>query len=191
MSWIIRNTLIAAILALCGAWAAAQQPPPPAEPPTEGPAPRVGAAAPDEELGRAIRQHFLTRLRAELALTDEQMEAVAPLVEEIEGTRSRLRRERMQTVRSLQRGMEQGAGDEELQRQLDRLGAIEEEQRLNEAEVMAEIDAQLTVRQRVQFRFYTERFRRNLERRINEMQRDRGGRMRGPASRKGPSQNRP
>jgi hypothetical protein len=191
MSWIIRRTLFLTMLALAGISAGAQEPPPPGEPPSDEPAPRVGAAGPEEELGRAIRQHFLNRLRAELALSDEQMGAVAPLVEQIESTRSRLRRERLETVRSLQRGMEQGAGDDELQALLDRLEAIDEEQRLTEGEVMTEIDAQLTVRQRVQFRFYTERFRRNLERRINEMQRERGGRMRGPASRKVPSQNRP
>ena len=125
------------------------------------------------DVDRAIREHFLTRLRAELGLTDEQMKAVTPLVEEIERVRTRLRKDRVRTVRALHRGMEEGAGDAELQQLLDHLEAIEEEQRGVEASVMVRVDEQLTVRQRVQFRFYAERFRRNLERRIEDLRRDR------------------
>jgi Spy/CpxP family protein refolding chaperone len=174
MKRIALAAMIICALPCVGASSMAQEPPPAQEP---------GAGPIDEELGQAIREHFLTRLRAELALTDEQMTAVTPLVEEIESVRSRLRRERVKTVRALNRGMEDGAGDAELQGLLDRLDAIEEEQRAAEASVMVRVDEQLTVRQRVQFRFYTERFRRNLERRIEDLRRDR----RGPANRRGPA----
>ena len=40
---------------------------------------------------------------------------------------------------------------------------------------MARIDEHLTVRQRVQFRFFTDRFRRMVERRIDDLQRERRG----------------
>jgi len=146
----------------------------------------------DEELGQAIREHFLSRLRAELGLTDEQMRSVTPLVEELERVRTRLRREKIRTVRALQRGMEEGAGDAELQRLLDHLEAVETERLGAEASVMVRVDEQLTVRQRVQFRFYAERFRRNLERRIDDLRRDR--RNSGDRSRhapRGPATQRP
>jgi hypothetical protein len=78
-------------------------------------------------------------------------------------------------VRSLNRGLRQGASDDELQGLLDRLESIEDEQRAFEKSVQARIDQHLTVRQRVQFRFFAERFRRRLERRIEDLQRERRG----------------
>lgn len=180
MNWTSRFVLI--VLLVFGPAAALGQAP--TEPTGSPPEPQAAAA--DEELGQAIRNHYLTRLRSELSLTDEQMNAVTPLVEQIERTRARLRRERGQTAKSLQQGMEKGASDVQLQGLLDHLEAIDEEQRVTEASVLVQIDELLTVRQRVQFRFYTERFRRNLERRINDLQRERrGGRSRGPANRQG------
>jgi hypothetical protein len=38
---------------------------------------------------------------------------------------------------------------------------------------VAEVDAMLTVRQRVQFRFFTQRFRRELQRRIQQLRGER------------------
>jgi hypothetical protein len=181
MKPIVRAARIVVLFLFIGGMSLAQEPPP-AQAPAAGPI--------DEELGQAIRQHFLTRLRAELALTDEQMAAVTPLVEELEEVRSRLRRDKIDTVRALNHGMEEGAGDAELQGLLDRLDAIEQERRAAEASVMARVDEQLTVRQRVQFRFYTERFRRNLERRIEDIRRDRhrSGNRRGAVPRVPPGQ---
>jgi hypothetical protein len=133
------------------------------------------AAAESGELRDAIREHFANRLRQELALTDEQMVALGPLIDEIESTRAETRRERGAVVRSLTRGLRQGASDEELQALLDRLDAIDERQRAAERSTMSRIDEHLTVRQRVQFRFFAERFRRTLERRIQDLQRERRG----------------
>ena len=129
--------------------AAAQAPPSP--PPADEPAP--------EEVRQAIMRHFENRMREELGLTDEQMVALRPLVEEIEQSRAATRRERMQTVRALRQGLRGGAGDEELQELLARLERIEDEERSRERAVMSRIDEQLTVRQRVQFRFFIEMFR--------------------------------
>jgi Spy/CpxP family protein refolding chaperone len=154
------------------------------------PAPEGGPAA--GELREAIKQFFERRMREELALTDEQMTAMRPLVEEIERSRASTRRERARTVRALREGLRGGASDRELQDRLDRLDRIEDEQRAHERLVMARIDEQLTVRQRVQFRFFIEAFRRRMEDRIRELRSERDGRMRRePLDRRTPPPDRP
>jgi hypothetical protein len=109
----------------------------------------------------------------ELALSDEQMERIVPKIEQIEALRTEGRKERAGALRQLRQGLAQGAGDEELQTVLDRLDAIEVDQRRQERQLVAEVDARLTVRQRVQFRFFTQRFRRELQRRIQQLRRER------------------
>jgi len=140
-----------------------------------GGAQREDAVAGAAELREAMRQYFENRLRAELALSDEQMAALQPHVRALEQSRAGFREERTQTVRRLRRGLEQGAGDAELQTLLDRLDAIDTEQRAGERGILDEIDQLLSVRQRVEFRFVSEQFRRKLQERIEEMRR-RGGR---------------
>jgi len=152
------------VLVLAVSAAAAQAPPPP-EP---------GADVPEQELQAAIRQFFEQRMREELALSDEQMTAIRPLVEEIERSRAQTRRERMETVRSLRDGIREGMNDQQLQQLLDGLDRLDEEQRARERSAMARIDEQLSVRQRVQFRFFTEAFRRGMEDRIRELRQGRG-----------------
>lgn len=135
---------------------------------TEGP-----EAGPEgEDLRQAIRRHFSNRLRQELALTDEQMSAILPQVEELEQSRNGMRRERRETVRRLTQGLQRGASDAELQQLLDRLDTIEQDQRKVERTAMARIDEQLSVRQRVQFRFFIERFRKAMQQRIEEFRGD-------------------
>jgi len=135
------------------------------------------------ELREAMHRYFETRVRAELGLTDEQFDSLMPLVRGLEESRIEFRRQRMETVRNLQRGIREGGTDTKLQEMLDRLDSIEDEGRRTERSAMVGIDELLTVRQRVQFRFFSQRFRSELERRIRRMRDDRapdGGR--GPDS---------
>lgn len=161
------HILCVMLLALCaaGPLPAQQQPPPPEDP----------GGSPDGELRQAMRRYLHNQLRMELALSDEQMAELSPRIERIEGARSEARRARGTTMRELQRGLREGAGDQQLQTLLDRLDAIEREQREAERSAMAEIDEMLTVRQRVQFRFFIQRFRQELQRRIQQLRRDRMG----------------
>jgi hypothetical protein len=122
-----------------------------------------------------MRRYFHNQLRMELALSDEQMEELGPRVERFENARNEANRARGATLRELRRGLREGAADEQLQALLDRLDTIENEQRAAERSAMAEIDGMLTVRQRVQFRFFIHRFRQELQRRVQQLRRDRQG----------------
>jgi hypothetical protein len=122
-----------------------------------------------------MRRYFHNQLRLELALSDEQMAELGPRVERIEDARTRAQRERRATLRELRYGLREGASDEQLQSLLDRLHAIETEQRAAEEAAMSEIDGMLTVRQSVQFRFFIQRFRQELQRRVQQLRRDRTG----------------
>ena len=79
---------------------------------------------------------------------------------------------RRSTVVKLQRGLRQGESDERLQQLLDTLETIEVEQQQSERATLAEIDAKLSVRQRVKLRFFIQGFRRQMQRRVRELQGD-------------------
>jgi hypothetical protein len=125
------------------------------------------------ELREAMRLHFRNGLRAELALSDEQMERVMPRLEAIEEQRHRARQARLRTVQELRRGLRQGASDAELRELLERLDRVESDEQELERTMRAEIDAVLTVRQSVQFRFFAQDFRREMHQRIRHL-RDEG-----------------
>lgn len=123
------------------------------------------------ELREAMRRYFHNRLRSELGLTDEQVQKIVPKVERIEQTKTETARRRRETVRLLQRGLRDGATDSRLQELLDRWHRGDREQQELEREILAEIDAELTVRQRVQLRFFIDSFRRQIARRVQELRR--------------------
>ena len=141
-------------------------------PPVAAQQPPRAERAEGGELREAMHRFFEKRVRAELGLTDEQFDALMPLVRRREESRIELRRRRMETVRSLQRGLREGGTDTTLQELLDRLDSIDEEVQRAERSAMSGIDDRLTVRQRVQFRFFSQRFRSELERRIRRIRDD-------------------
>ena len=122
------------------------------------------------EMEERIRERFTSMLRSELALSDDQAETV---MAELEQFKRETGRERRETVRALQTGMQEGASDAELQASLDRLDQIEDDLRSAERNAMVKIDGELNTRQRVKLRFFVQRFRRHLEDRMS----DRSGRM--------------
>ncbi len=125
------------------------------------------------EMEERIRERFTSMLRSELALSDDQSETVLPVMSELEQFKREIGRERRDTVRALQTGMQEGASDVELQTSLDRLDQIEDDLRSAERNAMVKIDRELNTRQRVKLRFFVQRFRRHLEDRMS----DRSGRM--------------
>ncbi len=140
----------------------------------DGPPPPAAAAGDSAELREAMQSFFEKRVRAELGLTDEQFAALIPRVREMEQSRVEFRQQRMNAVRQLQRGLREGAADRELLDGLAALQRIDDEARAEELRLQAGIDGGLTARQQVQYRFFTQRFRSEIDRRIRGM-RDRPG----------------
>jgi len=159
-------------------------------------APALGQTAGDDEidpessteLHAAMQEYFQKRLRSELALSDEQIEHILPRVRSMEQAKRAAQRTRMQSVRKLRRGFQQGATDEELQGELDRLEQSQIEQQRLEREMLREIDQVLSTRQRVQLRFFTQRFRRDMQDKVREL---RGDRPRGRDGARAPRRQRP
>jgi len=143
-----------------------------------------GEIEPGHELRQAMQRYFETRLRTEVMLTDEQMGEIVPLVQQIEASRVEATKERREAERSLRRALREGADDAELSAQLDRMDRAELEWRRLELDRRAELEEKLTARQRVQFRFFVDRFRRDMQRRVQRLRQERGtqreGRRRGP-----------
>ena len=128
------------------------------------------------ELQREMRKFFADRLRAELDLTDEQMEQIMPKVQVLEQEREAMRRERAETTRRLRSGLDGGTPDSELQELLDRYDGVARKNLELAERLYGDIDSALSVRQRVRARFFMERFPRMMREKIEEL---RGGRRRG------------
>jgi superfamily I DNA/RNA helicase len=136
---------------------------------------------PSGELREAMQDYFEKRLRSALSLSDEQVSQILPLVRRLEDSKREVQRARMDSVRRLRRGLEQGASDTELQEQLDRLDRSGREQWETERELIEEVDRVLSTRQRVQLRFFLQHFRREMQEKVGELRGDRQrGRARGP-----------
>ena len=136
------------------------------EPPLE-----PGAGPGDPELRKALFEYFERRLRIALALTDDQAREVIPKVRSMETERAAAMRERRETSMALRRAYQEGAPDAELEHILQQIDEAEEQQRARTKELMNEIDESLTVRQRVQFRTFLERFRQEIRQRMQEFRR--------------------
>ena len=137
--------------------------------------PPSGESSPGE-LQRELRKFFADGLRSELDLTDEQVEQIMPKVQELEQERGVVRRERGDALRRLQRGVESGASDAELQELLDRYDGADRRQLELKERLYTDIDSALSVRQRVRLRFYVERFPRMMREKIEELRRGARGR---------------
>jgi hypothetical protein len=125
------------------------------------------------ELRREMRRYFSARLRAELALTDEQMKLLEPEFDALESSRVRHQRERREIGGELRDALRGGAGDAEIERLLVRFDDLALAHEKEQRERLRRIDASLSVRQRAELRFFLTRFRQDMERRVREF-RDQG-----------------
>jgi hypothetical protein len=118
------------------------------------------------EIQERIQERFSSMLRNELALSDEQADAVLPAMQELEQSKRERGRERREIAAALQTGMDDGASDGELAAMLDRLEQIDEDDRAAEKSAMEGIDAELSVRQQVKLRFVVHHFRNEIRERL-------------------------
>ena len=144
------------------------------------------------ELRLALRDHFRTRLRVELALSDDQVEQLLPRVERMEQLMTDSRRERGELLRRLRQRLRDGATDVELQELLVRLQQLDRETRSAEQAGREQIDELLSVRQQVQYLFFTQQFRRELQQQIQRLRQQQGdGGPRSGRGRRPPATKRP
>jgi hypothetical protein len=120
-----------------------------------------------EQIEQRIREHFSSMLRSELALSDEQAEAVLPAMQELEATKREIGRERRDVAEALREGMDEGSTDAELESLLLRLEQLDDDLRSTEKVALAGIDAELNVRQRVKLRFFVQHFRNEIRDRMH------------------------
>jgi hypothetical protein len=133
-------------------------------------------APPPGALREAVRTYFRARLASDLGWTDAQVAEIAPLLDEVERERAASRAKRRQAMAELRRAMRQGAADDDVAALLERVESIGVEARERERSTMRRIDERLTPRQRVEFRAFVERFRRELLGKVDELRRERAGR---------------
>jgi len=137
----------------------------------------------DPELREQLFRYFESRLRTDLGLSDEQVAEILPVVRRMERERSALVREKREAMMDLRIAYREGADDERLQQRLDRVEEIDGRMATRMRSLMDEMDRSLNVRQRVEFRAFLERFRRELRDRVEQF---RGNRRAPPRGRRPP-----
>lgn len=121
-----------------------------------------------DELRQQMHRNLAARLRADLALTDEQMSALAPRLEELERSKARGQKERRQIGVELRHALRGDASDGEIQEIQERFdpATVLHEAQLRERSKRG--DSSLTVRHSAELRFFLSRFRQEMERRVRE-----------------------
>ena len=124
-----------------------------------------------QELQQRIQTKFDNMLREELQLTDQQEQLVMPEIHRLEEAKRSFGRERMGLVRSIREGLRDGASDKELADMMEQLDALELRRVEMEQDALQRINADLSVRQQAQFRFFVDDFRRELRSRLERRNR--------------------
>lgn len=133
-----------------------------------------------EELREAMVEFFRRGLADHVGLEDEQIDEVLPWVRKMEADRRKFRRDKARLLTQLRREYRRGGSDAKLRAALEGIDRVDREMRESQLSAQAEVDRYLSVRQQVQFRFYAQRFRRQLEQRIRGIQGDPDGSRRRP-----------
>ena len=176
----IGKAAVAACLGLL-AWGTVAVAGPEGRPPGSRRAP--GGPERPEEMRRAMEQMVSARLAEALHLTEAQEAAVIPRFEELMQARrdhAAKRRAAMMRLRSLL--LDETASDQEIDRALKEVRALEQDFRRREGELRSTLDEGLTHRQQARLVFFEERIRRVMQRRLQDAMGRGAGRGRGPAS---------
>ena len=182
----IGKAAVAACLGLL-AWGTVAVAGPEGRPPGSRRAP--GGPERPEEMRRAMEQMVSARLAEALHLTEAQEAAVIPRFEELMQARrdhAAKRRAAMMRLRSLL--LDETASDQEIDRALKEVRALEQDFRRREGELRSTLDEGLTHRQQARLVFFEERIRRVMQRRLREA--IGGGAERGPGRGRGPASGR-
>jgi Spy/CpxP family protein refolding chaperone len=139
------------------------------------PGPPAGADRPPrgmegEDLRETIEIYMLAKMKRELELTQEQEEAVVPLVQALSASRHEERTQRRLTVRKLGVLLEDPASSEaQIEGELASLREGEISFRKAEQKAMDGIREALTPRQEGRFVLFIDRFMQDMQRRLQRM----------------------
>ena len=151
-------TLVLCASALSLLWAAPQ------------PAPRAGAVAREaEDMKEAVQLLMISSMKKALALTRSQEEEVIPKVQQVFAQRERYARDRRDALRQIQTKLAvESVSDKEVLSVVRRLDDLERSHQEQELQLRSEIDRLLNTRQQAQIRVFVPRFRREMQRRIED-----------------------
>lgn len=142
-----------------------------------GAAPRRGPDDPEsmrEEIQETIEIYMLARMKRFLDLTDEQEHAVIPRIEELNSARRDFGRRRRLDLMRLRPLIEERPADEEaIARRLEEIRADERRMEALERETEERIRRILTPSQQARFIFFQERFRREMQERLQRIRDER------------------
>lgn len=128
------------------------------------------------DLQQLIEAFYLSRLQGDLQLSDDQFAAVIPTVKNYLHVRQEDARQRHQVEMELNRLMNSGAPDDQIQAKLKEFDQVKVQSEKNLEAAQAEIDSKLNVRQQALFREYQLRTDQRISRMIQQIRQ--GQRMR-------------
>lgn len=134
-----------------------------------GPRRAPGGPEHPQEMRRAMEEMVIARLTEALHLTEEQEATVIPRFEDLMQARrehAAKRRAAVMRLRSLL--LDETASDQEIDRELKDVRAIEEDFRRREGEHRSALDAGLTPRQQARLVFFEGRIRQVMQRRLQD-----------------------
>ena len=136
------------------------------------PAPRGPAVRESAEVKEAIQSLMIASMKKALALTQAQEEEVIPKVQEVFAERERYAQDRRDALRQIQVKLRlEAAPEREVLSVVRRLDEVERTHRDQELQLRTEIDKLLNARQQAEMRVFVPRFRREMQRRIEDARR--------------------
>lgn len=171
--WCGAPAIVALIWVAAAGEAAARRTPPPAQrtppPASQGEADALDAPPTPEEIREAMEQLMIVRMKKAIQLSPEQEERVVPKMQQLLEARRRhagRRREEMGRLHRLVR--DESASDESIGRALRDLTTLQQDFRRREDDLRAAINADLGPRQQARLLVFEARFRRLMQRRLQE-----------------------
>lgn len=138
-------------------------------PPPRGEMDALDAPPTPEEIREAMEQLMIVRMKKTVQLTPQQEERVVPKVQQLlEARRQHASRRREEMGRLIRLVRDDAASEESIGRALKDLATLQQESRRREDDLRAAINADLAPRQQARLMVFEARFRRLMQRRLQE-----------------------
>lgn len=128
----------------------------------------------ERQIARRIREAFLQGLTTHVDLSEEQLEQVLPILEGLESRRQELLKRRRALMTQLRGLVEDSlAENDEIQRKVTSVDEIDAQLTQVEQQARGDLREILDPRQEAQLLVFREQFRRRIEQRLQDLQRER------------------